>query len=369
MKVESISIQNFKLFENLEVSFTNSILEEVSNRFLILGDNGTGKTTLLQAIALPLALATRQISSVADFDWMGFIPGRYQNNGNCRIELKVLFEDEEIEATKKVAKRWYESLPDEFKKDRDFVEPGNSKSVRVILNDEYWKAGSNEAESLQFLGRFYAQKLLKSDPSIRQEFPKLPGIFYFDQFRQKQMSNPYAELTRDSFKNSPGGVYAELAFGGRLRQYLIESKVMEKLGDKYSNNGWLIQLGELYNKFFPERSFGDVEYGLSWDSLEENIYFTLKDGKHSYDLAEMSGGELSIFPILYEFAREKIGSSVVLIDAIDLNLHPPGAQLLVRQIRKIKPVNQFILTTHSEAVRDLISVENTYRFKGGSICL
>ena len=212
MKVEWISIQNFKLFDNLEVSFKNKILDEVSNRFLILGDNGTGKTTLLQAIALPLALATRQIASVGDFDWMGFLPGRYQNNGNCRIELNVLFDDPEIAATKKVAKRWYESLPAEFKKEGNFVEPGESKSVRVILNGEYWKAGSNQAESAQFLGRFYAQKLLKSDPSIRQEFIQLPGIFYFDQFRHKQMSNPYAEIGRDGSKNSTGGVYSELNF-------------------------------------------------------------------------------------------------------------------------------------------------------------
>jgi DNA repair exonuclease SbcCD ATPase subunit len=66
MKVESISIQHFKLFDNFEVSFKHKTLEEVSNQFLILGDNGTGKTTLLQAIALPLALATRQIQSIYD---------------------------------------------------------------------------------------------------------------------------------------------------------------------------------------------------------------------------------------------------------------------------------------------------------------
>lgn len=54
MKVESVSIQNFKLFDNLEISFKHATLQEVSKRFLVLGDNGTGKTTLLQAIALPL---------------------------------------------------------------------------------------------------------------------------------------------------------------------------------------------------------------------------------------------------------------------------------------------------------------------------
>lgn len=52
----------------MEVLFKNQTLNAVSNRFLVLGDNGTGKTTLLQAIALPLALATKQIRRVTDFD-------------------------------------------------------------------------------------------------------------------------------------------------------------------------------------------------------------------------------------------------------------------------------------------------------------
>ncbi len=40
MKVESISIQRFKLFEEFELAFKNKTLQEVSNRFLVLGDNG-----------------------------------------------------------------------------------------------------------------------------------------------------------------------------------------------------------------------------------------------------------------------------------------------------------------------------------------
>ncbi len=109
MKVESISIQNFKLFDKYEISFKNKTLQEVSNRYLILGDNGTGKTTLLQAIALPLALATKQIHNVTDFDWVGFVPGRFWRWGRPHIELEVSFEDDEIETTRQVAKRWYEA--------------------------------------------------------------------------------------------------------------------------------------------------------------------------------------------------------------------------------------------------------------------
>jgi hypothetical protein len=41
---------------------------------------------------------------------------------------------------------------------------------------------------------------------------------------------------------------------------------------------------------------------------------------HSDDIVEMSAGEQSVFPIFYEFVRQQIAHSVVLIDEIDLNL-------------------------------------------------
>ncbi|KYC39333.1 hypothetical protein WA1_31865 [Scytonema hofmannii PCC 7110] len=67
--------------------------------------------------------------------------------------------------------------------------------------------------------------------------------------------------------------------------------------------------------------------------------------------------------------RQQIANSVVLIDEIDLNLHPPAAQSLVRQLPKLSQNCQFIFTTHSDAVSDVIGEDDTYRFLGGSLCL
>ncbi|NEP43149.1 MAG: AAA family ATPase [Okeania sp. SIO2H7] len=370
MKVESISIQNFKLFENLEVSFKNPILDEVSNRFLILGDNGTGKTTLLQAIALPLALATRQISSVADFNWVGFLPSRYWKWGTPKIELIVSFEEQEIQATQEIAEQWYEAQPETFKSKNSFLKPGNSKSVRLILEGDYWEAGTTDEERLQFQGRYYTQWLVnRGEQSYRSHFSKLPGIFWFDQFRNLA-SNTYKEKNGDGWREPGGGGSFEVGIGS-LRQYLIQWKYKQDSTQKGSpDDYWLMELEKLYKKIFSDRSFWGVEQMPKFNSpTEQESYFVLNDGNRTYDIVEMSAGEQQIFPILYAFIRQKIDYSVVLIDEIDLNLHPPLAQFLVGVLRKIKPTCQFIFTTHSEAVRDLISKENTYRLKGGSLCL
>ncbi|WP_026736185.1 AAA family ATPase [Fischerella sp. PCC 9605] len=366
MKVSSIVIKNFKRFDHLEVCFKNQTLNSLSNRFLVVGDNGTGKTTLLQAIALPLALATRQIQRVTDFDWLGFLPGRYQRWGSPHIELEVLFSPEEIEATRTLARRWAQAQPE-----RPFVEPGSSHRVQLILDGESCRAGG-DAEYFQFSGRYYARKLLDTDPSVRSEFSKLPGIFWFDQFRNLG-SNPLPEESGavvgrvGTVGSNSGRVSFEVGVA-RLRKYLNGWKFAQ-LTHSYPVD-YLTQLENLYTNIFPGRSFAGVEPMPGVDSpTPEDYYFLINDGHRTYDLVEMSAGEQSVFPILYEFIRQQIAYSVVLIDEIDLNLHPPAAQLLVRQLPKLSSTCQFIFTTHSEAVSDVIGEDDTYRLPGGSLCL
>jgi predicted ATP-binding protein involved in virulence len=83
----------------------------------------------------------------------------------------------------------------------------------------------------------------------------------------------------------------------------------------------------------------------------------------------MSAGEQSVFPMLVEFVRMQIRNSIVLIDEVDLNLHPPLAQSLVSALPVLGNNCQFIMTTHSEAVSSIVSPEEIYRLKGGKLCL
>jgi predicted ATPase len=365
MKVESISIQNFKLFDNFQVSFKNETLQEVSNRYLIVGDNGTGKTTLLQAIALPLALATRQIRNVTAFDWIGFVPGRYWRWGPPRIELVVSFTAEEIDTTRQVADQWHRAQPDTFWSSRPFIAPGESKAVRLVLDGESCRADT-AAEYFQFQGRYYALQLLKTDPAARTLFLKLPGLFWFDQFRNLG-SSPSFEGNGDATRESAGRIAYDLGVG-QLRKYLNGWKLAQT--SRSYRTDYLMELENLYKKIFPGRSFFGVEPMPGVDSpMAEDFYFLLNDGHRTYDIVEMSAGEQAVFPILYEFVRQQIASSIVLIDEIDLNLHPPAAQLLVSQLPKIGPTCQFIFTTHSDAVSNLVSEDETFHLPGGSLCL
>ncbi|HBE19131.1 MAG TPA: AAA family ATPase [Cyanobacteria bacterium UBA11149] len=367
MKVESISIHNFKIFDKeVSISFKNKVLDEVSDRFLILGDNGTGKTTLLQAIALPLALATRQIRRVTEFDWIGFLPQRYQRWGSPRIELDVSFTDEELEITRNLANRWHDAQPD-----LPFVEPGNSSIVHLVLEGESCRA-ETASEYCQFSGRYYATQLLETNPSIRSLFSRLPGLFWFDQFRNAGYTSPSHSTNIELSEQRNLGYYnsrISFEFGvSKLRKYLNGWKLAQ-LTHTY-NVDYLLELENLYKKVFRGRSFAGLEPIPGVDTpTPEDYYFLVNDGNRTYDLTEMSGGEQSIFPILYEFIQKQIAYSVVLIDEIDMHLHPPAAQFLVSQLPKISPTSQFIFTTHSSAVNSIIGEADTFRLPGGSLCL
>ncbi|MBP0016932.1 MAG: AAA family ATPase [Cyanobacteria bacterium SBLK] len=369
MKVESIYIENFKRFKNLEISFKNDILDEVSDRYLILGDNGMGKTTLLQAIALPLAFATGRIRDISDFDWVGFLPGRYWRGGSPRIEMQVLFEEEELNATRELARMWYKAKPPEFKEMKEFVEPGDSERVRLILSGDFWKAGDTPEERAQFRGRYYAQWFInKGEQSIRQYFSKLPGIFWFDQWRNLGHSSG-KNSGEDNGKERSSEISFDLGVT-HLRQYLINWRSNQESGRADYANSYLQQIEKLYKIVFPDRSFHGLETLPKKDTpAEEDIFFLLKDGSSTYEIAEMSGGEQSVFPILYELVRQQIAYSVVLIDEVDLNLHPPAAQYFVSQLMKIEPTCQFIITTHSDSVNNVIGESETHRLEGGLLCL
>ncbi len=363
MKISKIRLENFKRFKGLEVDFVNGLTRELSDRFLVLGDNGSGKTTLLQAIALCLSMCSGKIQNVSEFDWQGWVPGRYEKWGTPLIELDVHFTDEEIQATIDVARKWVE-----LKKPKSQITPNDNHKITLRLRGEWVEVVGEQGKKskstlFQLKGRQYATQLIKTSPWVRDYFDKLPGFFWFDQFRN--LATPPFEGEE---KKSKERVSYDIGVS-RLRRYLNNWKLSQFVGEDKGQN-WLLDLENSYKKVFPGRSFHGLEPMHTGNApTSEDYYFMLSDGNRTYDIEEMSAGEQSIFPMLFEFVRMQIRNSVVLIDEVDLNLHPPLAQSLVNALPFIGKNCQFIMTTHSEPVSSIVSPEEIHRLQGGKLCL
>ena len=57
---------------------------------------------------------------------------------------------------------------------------------------------------------------------------------------------------------------------------------------------------------------------------------------------------------------------MVLIDEIDLNLHPPHSQALLTLLPQLGPNCQFFYTTHSRSISSVVSPHQVFGFPGDS---
>lgn len=148
---------------------------------------------------------------------------------------------------------------------------------------------------------------------------------------------------------------------------MVRRRGVEQHGP-HPEHDYLGDLEALYRAVFPGRGFAGLETIFDGPTPADDR-FVLKDGGRTYTLSEMSAGEQSVFPLLFEFVRQQIHRSVMLIDEIDLNLHPPLAQTLLGLLPRLGKDNQFLFTTHARAVSTLVSPHTIHRLPEGRLCL
>lgn len=366
MKLRNVTIKNFKGIKELSFELLN--LEYLPRDLTcLIGDNGSGKTSVLQAIALPLSMATRRIRYANEFDWHGFLSERISSLGPTRIELEVEFTTSEIKITQDLFKKWYDSRTSEFRESKQITAPSDSEIVTLIYEQNRLTSPEGIAGIHQFLGRHYVKSLAKSDSSLRSLFSNLGDIFWFDQHRNlgSVSSRRFNDHDEDHGKLESWKTGVE-----NLREFLIGWWSYHTSPDKSYGKDYIQDLQSRFQRIFPERRFIGTAPKRSDTSLGmHDFYFLIQSADRVYDLAEMSSGEQSVFPLLYEFVRLDISHSIVLIDELELHLHPPEQQRLLKSLSAIGPDCQFIVTTHSSYLTDAIPDEQEVHMEAGARCL
>ena len=366
MRIKSAHIQNFKGIENLHIDMED-YTGHGRDLTCILGDNGSGKTSALQAIAIPLSMATRRIRYADQFDWHGFLPERMSSLGATNIDLVVDFTDDEIRITQELYQRWFDSLSSDFRESHQIHAPSQSNQITLTYEPNRLTSSEGIPGLHQFLARYYVKALAKSNPGLRQLYSKLGDVFWFDQHRN--LGSASARRYSDDDKLD-GQVETWQSGVGNLREFLIVWWSYHITGNRSYGKNYIPDLESRFQKVFPDRRFlGTAPKGSEGSSGVNDTYFLLQSGSKVYDLAEMSSGEQAIFPLLYEFVRLDVGNSIVLIDELELHLHPPEQQRLLNALPALGPNNQFIITTHSQFLTDVIPNEHEVRMDGGVRCL
>ena len=320
MKVQSVELKYFKKFRNPPAfDFTDAETGLAKDLIVLIGMNGAGKTSILQAIAATLGVATGRLQNLSDLEWAGYNHELLGNNWgqfNPSVNLKIQFSTQELQAIQEFhgkLQKLGRNLP---------IAPAQSHLVNLTWNAEQILAPT-DAEFFQFKGREYAKQLVRSEGF--QGFERIGSVLWYTEQR-----------------TSTSLTVQDVQRGDRIRQLRPGRK------DIYG------EIERAYKAIFPERSFeGPILREKVADILSEP-WFYLYDGKNQYEISEMSGGERAIFPMLVDFANWNIHNSVILIDEIELHLHPPMQQAFLRALPKLGKNNQFIITTHSDYIEQIV---------------
>jgi energy-coupling factor transporter ATP-binding protein EcfA2 len=346
MRVQSLSLRNFKRFSNKFVDLAHEDSGLAKDLIVIVGENGAGKSSILQAIAATLGTATRRLAMPSDLIWPGFV---FEHLGNAwdspaEVDLMLEFAAEEVDATEEYFRFLVEQRPEATQ----WVAPGNNPFIPLRLRDNR-VTSTNNRTFFQCRGREYARQILRVHPLGRRVFERVGTIFWYHDHRNATSLTP-----------SDAGVDAPTFDLPTLRRRLTDWYYFHRdleTGTRTLRPGErdiYVAIQDAYAAIFPGRSMQGPKPRTEVDDVLKDPWFYFTDGKHAYELAELSGGERAVLPMVVDFANWSVHHSVILIDEIELHLHPPMQQAVVRALRGLGKNNQFIITTHSDAVVNIL---------------
>lgn len=364
MKLTHVHIENFKGIKECDFSLLDPD-GRPWDRFCLVGDNGSGKTTVLQAIGWVLGMATRKVAGGL-LDWPGFRPDTISSHGGTRVELTVTFCEEELEFQRSALSSVPRG-PDWMAEDAALCRAGRLVHEPVAKSPEYLDAETGEiAPSLgkQLAARRIGQSAVDNGvAALAPVVDQLADVVWVLQSRSLNTIVPaFEEYTFQPDRQWPTPE-------DHLREVLV---TWHSAAGSIEPAAWnpFAELEDRLLRVLDSTRIVTIEprrKGRSPAARDVDIW--LRRNGIRYELAEMSSGEQAIFALIYQFAQERVARSVCLIDELELHLHPPAQQTLYNALPKLGDDCQFIITTHSEFLVDRIHPEQIHRLPGGVPCV
>lgn len=309
--LDHVSIRQLRCFAELELKF-NRPQKGGDGWTVLVGANGTGKTTLLQSIVLA-AMDPRPVTSLVETPWTWVRSGRSgpTRGKKATIELR----SRSGKQRRRRSRREISSRPERY------IEGQSAANLPLLL-------------------AFSARRRIAQPGELPKtenlELERVRGLFATD----------HPLLTQDFF--------AALEMK-RTRNAL--SKVLRDMLVYEKDNDRLFPLVD----FFELRGKGGV---TTLTQLMEQRRFQLRYGK-SYSVRvgveDLSEGYQAMLVVVLEVLAQAVLATkavpdpqkleaVVLIDEIEAHLHPRWQRTVVPLLRSALPRCQFIVTTHSPLV-------------------
>ena len=357
MKLEKIRITNYRCFKDSDIEFDY-------HATLIVGKNGAGKTAILDAVAVAVSTfllgidggVSRSISKddarYEFHDLDGTVDPQHQfpvsieSIGDCLDNCDV---------------KWMRSLNSEsgnttVKEARELTNISKDAQKRIMTGD---KSLILPLISYYGTGRLYVQKKEKKNIKSLTEFKRQVG--YVDcmaaESNEKLMLNWFQIQTLKSLQEQQRTGKVEKS----LLLKTVESaicKCFERIsGSKNADIVFDLDTHRLVLNF--EGTDGSLQK-FAMDEMSDGYKNTLSMiGDIAYRMAVLN-------PMLGDKVLEET-TGVVVIDEIDLHLHPQWQQTIISDLNTIFPKIQFIVSSHAPAVINSVAKEQIRILDNGEI--
>lgn len=118
---------------------------------------------------------------------------------------------------------------------------------------------------------------------------------------------------------------------------------------------------------------------LRAETVRNRATFLIDKGDVTLDVRQLSDGERNVIALVFDLARRlalanpdsadpmREGSAVVLIDELDLHLHPAWQRTICERLTSTFPNCQFIATTHSPQIIGEVSADSIQMIDNGGV--
>lgn len=340
MLIKTIKLKNFRCFENFSAELNDKLT-------VVVGNNGSGKSTLLDAISI--ALGTYLVPfpegsklTIAKDD----VLNKSFDIGSV-VELQAQYPVEICVSG---------------------LLNGNEITWKRALNSAEGRTTISDAKELISIARGLQKQIQNG------EKPLLPIISYYGTGRlwaQKRERKVVSRVTK--FNRQMG--YMDCLDAASNEKLML--KWFEKMTLQAAISGkiapeLLAVKSAICQCFAGITGYQDIDVQFNLDTHELDIIYLAEDANHKrYSMKHLSDGYKNTLSMIADIAYRmavlnpwllenvlKETPGIVLIDEIDLHLHPLWQQRIIEDLKRIFPKIQLIVSTHAPLVINSVNREN-----------
>lgn len=358
MKISEVQIKNFRCFESLPVRFDRD-----ENVHVFVGDNGAGKSAILDAIAIGLAPIARRFGQTPGDGKRGGldimeaprparpIDGSPPSKPFCLLSFKGYRDDKAIDWDVHI-------LRDKSKGTKEKLPPVlGTKQLYEALDGDVFQVAEGTGGTVPVFAYYGTSRAVIDIPQRKRSFQ----TDFSREAAVKLALNPVSRF-KDAFEWFFAMERDELAERDRRKDFHYKLPVLESV-----RRAILAMLPEFAD---PRITTHPLHFQLSHKNPDGSLTDLFAE--------QLSDGYRTMLALVMDFARRLAQANphleaplateaVLLIDEVDLHLHPDWQQRIIPDLQHTFPKTQLILTTHSPQVLTSVHSRSVRIVKNGKL--